>query len=127
MAALGLSAHAHPGRALTAAALAVSLAACGVSGREDVVGRYVTGDGGGRETWSLAGDGSCEIARPTGVTRCEWELIDRDGRPMVSVTLLRDANDVARHRIRLLLTPSRLPGSVVTIPLPAGGELRKVE
>ena len=112
---------------MTVALLGAFLAGCGVSGREDVVGRYVTGESATRETWSLAADGSCEIARPAGTTRCEWEMVDRDGRPTIALTLLPDADDAARHRMRLLLTPSRFPGGVVTIPLPAGGELRKLE
>ena len=110
-------------RAAVAAAISVG---CGVSSRENLVGRYQTADGHG-ETWSLAADGTCEITRAAGVTRCEWEFVERDGRRTLAVTLLPDARDVTRHRTRLVLTPTRLPGGGVTIPLGARGELRKVE
>ena len=127
MAALGVPAHARARRALTGAACAASLlAACGVETRDDLVGRYVSGGQDG-ETWSLAADGTCVIARPGVTLRCEWEFAERDGWPALSVTLLPEPGVGTPHRTRLVLTPSRLPGGVVTIPLPAGGELRRVE
>jgi hypothetical protein len=119
------------------ALLALTLgAACGVSGREDLVGRYETHGDGPRETWMLAADGTCTIVRQTGEarppqsTRCEWEYVDREGRASLVVTVLpRDAGAGTRHRARYVLTPSRFPGGTVTIPLGAGSDrqLRKVE
>lgn len=124
MAALGVSAHARARRSLTALAAAAALCAgCGVSGREELVGRYAT-DG---ETWSLAADGTCHIARGPAVSRCEWEFVEREGRKTLAVTVLPDPGAATRHRTRLVLTPSRAPWGAVTIPLAGGGELRKVE
>jgi hypothetical protein len=108
-------------------------AACGVDGREDLVGRYEADDDGPRQTWTLAGDGTCAIVRPgrdaaSETTRCEWEYVEREGRTTLLVTVLAMENDAARQRIRYVLTPSRFPGSAVTIPLGgSGGQLRKVE
>ena len=107
--------------------------ACGISDRGDLVGRYVAEQEGRRETWSLADDGTCAIARPDGaggeaLTRCEWEVVERHGRRTLAVTLLPDDRDILRHRTRLVLTPTRLPGGAVTIPLGRGrADLRKVE
>ena len=117
-------------------ALAATLGAgCGVGGREDLVGRYQTTDDGQRETWSLAPDGTCAIGRPAAdgslrTIRCEWEWVEREGRASLVVTVLPPAEAAGtRHRTRYVLTPSRLWGGAVTIPL--GGEsdrqLRKVE
>jgi hypothetical protein len=118
---------------LRAGLLALALATgCGVSGREDLVGRYEAVDGGRRETWRFDGDGRCEIARQVGEirqkTRCEWEWVDRDDRTALVVTLLPDAQaDTARHRTKYVLKPTRLPGGPVTIPLGSGADLRKIE
>jgi len=118
---------------LHAGLVALALATgCGVSGREDLVGRYEAVDGGRRETWRLGADGGCEIVRQAGevrqTTRCEWEWVDRDDRTALVVTLLPDARaDAARHRVKYVLKPSRLPGGTVTIPLGSGADLRKVE
>ena len=117
-------------------ALAAALAAgCGVDGRADLVGRYHTTDDGPRETWSLAADGTCGIERTATESgartlRCEWEWVEREGRTSLVVTVLPPADTAgARHHTRYVLTPSRLWGGAVTIPL--GGEserqLRKVE
>jgi hypothetical protein len=123
MAALGVPAHARARRALIALAAAAGLTAgCGVPGRDELVGRY-TADG---ESWSLAADGTCQIARAETVRRCEWEYVERDGRKTLAVTLLGEPGSATRHRTRLVLTPSRVLGGAVTIPL-GGGELRKVE
>jgi hypothetical protein len=108
-------------------------AACGVDGREDLVGRYETSGGGPRETWTLAGDGTCAIARPAADgkdERCEWEYVDREGRASLVVTMLPPDDALGtRHRTRYVLTPSRFPGGTVTIPLgPASDrQLHKVE
>ena len=112
-------------------ALAVATG-CGVSGREDLVGRYEAIDDGRRETWRLDGDGRCEIVRQVGAvrqtTRCEWEWVDRDDRTALVVTLFPDATaETARHRMKYVLQPSRLPGGTVSIPLGSGADLRKVE
>lgn len=128
MAAVGVPAHARGPRALRAVVAVASLAAaCGVSEREQLVGRYEAGAGDRRETWYLAADGTCEIARAGTVRRCEWELVERDGRRTLAVTLLPDTREATRHRTRLVLSPTRWPGGAVTIPLGATGELRKVE
>jgi hypothetical protein len=111
-------------RALIAAAAIA--AGCHVSSRDDLVGRYVRSDEAAPETWTLSADGTCRIARPTSVTRCEWEYVEREGRRTLVVTMLPDANDPVRHRTRLVLTPTQLPGGAVTIPV-GGGDLRKVE
>jgi hypothetical protein len=108
-------------------AVASLAAACGVSEREQLVGRYEAGAGDRRETWYLAADGTCEIARAGTVRRCEWEFVERDGRRTLAVTLFPDAREATRHRTRLVLSPTRWPGGAVTIPLGATGELRKVE
>ena len=124
MAALGLPAHARAGRALSALFAVAALASgCGVPDRDELVGRYAA-DG---ESWSLAADGTCRIARAEEVRRCEWEYVERDGRKTLAVTLLAEPGRAARHRTRLVLTPSRVLGGAVTIPLGGGGELRKVE
>jgi len=110
-------------------------AGCDVNGREDLVGRYETNGDGPRETWTLAADGTCTIVRPgrdvkSEATRCEWEYVDREGSTKLIVTVLAPkSDDAARHRTRYVLTPSRLPGGVVTIPLGAGSDrlLGKVE
>jgi hypothetical protein len=115
--------------------LALALATgCGVSGREDLIGRYEAARDGRREVWTLRGDGTCEIARGTGAApgeaaRCEWEWVDRDDRRSLVVTLLPGdlSPAAARHRTRYVLRPTRLPGGTVTIPLGSGTELRKVE
>ena len=118
---------------LRAGLLALALATgCDVSGREDLVGRYEAVDGGRLETWRLDGDGRCEIVRQVGevrqTTRCEWEWVDRDDRTALVVTLLPGAPaDTARHRMKYVLKPSRLPGGTVSIPLGSGADLRKVE
>jgi hypothetical protein len=118
---------------LHAGLVALALATgCGVSGRDDLVGRYEAVEGGRRETWRLDGDGGCEIVRQVGevqqTTPCEWEWVDRDDRTALVVTLLPgEAPDTARHRVKYVLRPSRLPGGTVTIPLGSGAELRKVE
>jgi hypothetical protein len=119
------------------ALLALALgAACGVSGREELVGRYETNGDGPRETWILAADGTCTIVRwrggatPPETTRCEWEYVDRGGGASLIVTVLPPEAAVGtRHRARYVLTPSRFPGGTVTIPLGAGSDrqLRKVE
>jgi hypothetical protein len=108
---------------LSALAAAVLSTGCGVPARDELVGRY-TADG---ESWSLAADGTCQIARPDAVRRCEWEYVERDGRKTLAVTLLAEPGHATRHRTRLVLTPSRVFGGAVTIPLGGGGELRKVE
>ena len=117
-------------------ALAAALAAgCGVDGRADLVGRYRTTDDGPRETWSLAPDGTCTIERhaPESGPRtlpCEWEWVEREGRATLVVTVLPPAGAAGtRHRTRYVLTPSRLWGGAVTIPLGGGSgrQLRKVE
>jgi len=109
--------------------------ACGVSGREDLVGRYEA-SGDGRQTWTLDADGTCTIVRrpgeatPPQTTRCEWEYVDREGRASLVVTVLPpDAGAGTRDRMRYVLTPSRFPGGTVTIPLGAGSDrqLRKIE
>lgn len=119
-----------------AALLALGLgAACGIDGREDLVGRYETNGEGPRETWTLAADGTCAIVRPADdgkaeTTRCEWEYVDREGRTSLLVTVLPSEGVAGtRHRTRYVLTPSRFPGGTVTIPLGAGSErqLREVE
>lgn len=119
------------------ALLALALgAACGVSGREDLVGRYETNGDGPRETWMLAPDGTCTVARgrggatPPETTRCEWEFVDRGGSASLVVTVLPPEGAAGMwHRTRYVLTPSRFPGGTVTIPLGAGSDrqLRKVE
>lgn len=119
--------------ALLALALA---AACGVNGREDLVGRYETSGDGPGETWTLATDGTCTIVRrrggatPPETTRCEWEYVHRGGRASLMLTVLPPEGATrTRHRARYVLTPSRFPGGSVTIPLGAGSDrqLRKVE
>lgn len=135
MAALGLPAHAPARRRLRLAAGLVGglAAACGVTEREDLVGRYETE--GRRERWTLASDGTCERTRVaadgrTDTSRCEWQWSDRDGTRKLIVTLIppEGAAGAAGHQTRYVLAPSRVPGGPVTIPLGAGGaELRKVE
>ena len=136
MAALGLPAHARTRRRLrlAAAVAAGALAsACGVTEREDLIGRYETE--GRRERWTLAADGTCERTRvgadgQSETARCEWQWSDRDGSRKLIVTLLppEGASAASAHRTRYVLAPSRVPGGPVTIPLGAGGaELRKVE
>ena len=54
--------------------------------------------------------------------------MDRDDRTALVVTLLPDAQaHTARHRMKYVLKPTRLPGGTVTIPLGSGADLRKVE
>jgi hypothetical protein len=106
-------------------------AACTVSTREELIGRYVDAGDEGRESWTLAPDGTCEIVRTEAGaparTRCEWELVERDGRRRLTVTLLAGpADDPVRHRTRLVLTPSRVLGAI-RIPLDRGRELKKAE
>ena len=116
-------------RGLIVLALATS---CGVSGREDLAGRYQAIRDGRRETWTLAGDGTCQIVREAEhgqamTTRCEWEWVEREDRTALVVTLLPAGGSALRHRTRYVLRPSRWPGGTVTIPLGTGAELRKVE
>jgi hypothetical protein len=130
----GVPAHARGGRRLTSgAAVLVMAAACGVTEREDLVGRYETDSR--RERWTLSADGTCERTRviPDGRTetsRCEWLWADRDGSRKLVVTLQSPADSPAEgaHRTQYVLAPSRVPGGRITIPLGADGtELRKVE
>lgn len=136
MAALGIPAHAPARRRLRLATAVVAGAlasACGVTEREDLVGRYETE--GRRERWTLAADGTCERTHVgadgrTESSRCEWQWSDRDGSRKLIVTLLPPDGAPGRdgHHTRYVLAPSRSPGGPVTIPLGAdGAELRKVE
>jgi hypothetical protein len=140
MVAVDLPAHAGVQGPLNRSAVATLLAlaavmACGVDGRADLVGRYETSGDGPRETWTLAADGTCAIARPTTdgpmeSSRCEWEYVDRQGTTSLVVTMLPpEGAGGTRNRTRYVLTPSRFPGGTVTIPLGAGSDrqLRKVE
>jgi hypothetical protein len=117
------------------ASVALGLA-CGVDGREALVGRYEAAIDGRREQWSLAADGTCEIVREVAAaaaetTRCEWEYVDREGRRALIVTVLGSDGPGAAspHRTRYVLTPTRLPWEPVTIPLGPrpGWQLRKVQ
>jgi hypothetical protein len=132
----GVPAHARGGRRLTSAAatlVMVLVAACGVTEREDLVGRYETDSR--RERWTLSADGTCERTRVaaggrTETSRCEWLWVDRDGSRKLVVTLPPAADSPAdgAHRTQYVLAPGRVPGGRITIPLGTDGtELRKVE
>jgi hypothetical protein len=106
--------------------------ACGVRDREDLIGRYEADPGGRHEVWTLREDGTCSIVRQTprgeAQTGCEWELGERGGRRVLVVTVAEPAG-ASRHRTTYVLTPSRFPGGVVSIPLGPGegAVLRKID
>lgn len=119
------------------AATAACLAACGVSDRAELVGRYEARTERGTQAWTLEGDGTCRIERSpaTGANSsapCEWTFAEHDGRRVLRVTVTVAAPGhpgESSHRTVYVLTPSRFPGGRVSIPLGPreGWVLRKVE
>lgn len=114
---------AAPGRRfLLSATLAAICVACGVGGREDLIGRYVVPATG--EAWTLRDDGSCTIERGGTAIPCEWEFRRRDGETRLVVVATVQVG-AARNVRRYVLTPGKWPGRPVTIPLSASATLRK--
>ena len=98
--------------------------ACGVSGREDLIGRYVVPSTG--EAWTLREDGTCTIERGGARIPCEWEFRQRDGETRLVVSATAAAGAPPQGR-RYVLTPSKWPGQPVTIPLSSSATLRKTD
>ena len=112
-----------------AAVLAVG---CGVHSREELIGRYEVDSANRREVWTLREDGTCLIHRQDqhGASEVggEWQLSERGGRRVLVVTVAEPIGG-SRHRTTYVLTPSRLLGRTVSIPLGPGDNavLRKVD
>jgi hypothetical protein len=110
-------------RLVLASVLAAASAACGVSGRDSLIGRYVVPSTG--EAWTLRDDGTCTSERAGAVLACEWEYRERKGETRLVVTAAGSEDSARRHRRQYVLTPSKWPGRPVTIPLSASATLEK--
>jgi hypothetical protein len=105
-----------------APALGLACLACGVPGREALVGRYVAAATG--EKWVLNDDGSCAIERAGTTVACEWEYRERMGETRLVVTITAVPGSASPGR-RYVLTPSKWPGRPVTIPLSPSATLER--
>ena len=104
--------------------LAVTTLACGVAGRDMLIGRYAVRGRPG-EAWVLEDDGTCRIERGTAVEACEWEYREDASGTKLRVTMSGPAGPQPRRRY--VLTPSKWPGQRVTIPLTRDATLEKLD